>query len=405
MTTPTNPDARHVLVINAGSSSIKYQLLDVTSGVTQAKGLIERIGEGHGGHAAHTVNGVTHEIDHSAMNHREAFEILRAAFAEHGPDLAQVQLEGVGHRIVHGGTFFDGPALITGGVAEQIRGLIPLAPLHNPHNLTGIRVMQQLFPDLPHVAVFDTAFHTTIPAPAHTYAVPEYWRTEHAVRRYGAHGTSHAYVARRTAELVGRPLDELRIIVLHLGNGASACAVQGGRSVETSMGMTPAEGLVMGTRAGDMDPTLAAHLFRSAGLGVEAYDREVNHDSGLLGLCGTNDFREVTDRRAAGDADAVLAFDVTAHRLRKYVGAYTAVMEGVDIIAFTAGIGEHSPELRSAVLSRLGHLGVELDAAANKALRGEGPITTPASKVAAWVVPTNEELEIARQTLAVVDAQ
>ena len=273
--------------------------------------------------------------------------------------------------MVHGGRRFTEPVLVSDEVVAALRTLAPLAPLHNPANVEGIVRAQVAFPGIPHVAVFDTGFHRTLPPEAYTYAVPPAWRDEHHVRRYGFHGSSYAWVARRTAALLGRDPADVRMVVLHLGNGASACAVDGGRSVETSMGLSPVEGLVMGTRSGDVDPALAGYLSRVAGLSAEDYDRALNRESGLLGLAGVSDFRTLEERRSAGDADAALAFDVTVHRLRKYVGAYAAVLGRLDALAFTGGIGERSPALRAAVVDGLGVLGLRLDPAANA--DGGGP--------------------------------
>jgi acetate kinase len=289
-------------------------------------------------------------------------------------------------------------------VVAALRTLAPLAPLHNPANVEGIVRAQVAFPGIPHVAVFDTGFHRTLPPAAHTYAVPPAWRDEHHVRRYGFHGSSYAWVARRTAVLLERDPADVRMVVLHLGNGASACAIDGGRSVETSMGLSPVEGLVMGTRSGDVDPALAGYLSRVAGVSAEDYDAALNRRSGLLGLAGTSDFRTLVERRAAGDADAALAFDVTVHRLRKYVGAYAAVLERLDALVFTGGIGERSPALRGAVVDGLGVLGLRLDPSANDA--GDGPaerlVSAPDSSGQVWVVPTDEEREIARATVEVL---
>lgn len=397
----TDPGTRRVLVVNAGSSSLKYQLVDPDVGTSEASGLVERIGLADG-RARHTCSAGTFTTESEVPDHARAIELLTAAFAEHGPDLGAVELVAVGHRVVHGGADFSQPTLITAEVLETVRRLIPLAPLHNPGNLEGIEVARETFPDVPQVAVFDTAFHQTMPASASTYAVPRAWREEHRVRRYGFHGTSHAYVSRRVAALLGRPLEDVATVVLHLGNGASATAVDGGRSVATSMGLTPLEGLVMGTRPGDLDPGLAGHLADRAGLTPDDFDRALSKESGLLGLTGSADFREVMERRAQGDADASLAFDVVVHRLLHYVGGYAAVLGRLDALAFTAGIGEHSPELRAEVLTRLAGFGVELDPEANATARGEARITTASSSVAAFVVPTNEEWEIARQAAGVV---
>ena len=392
--------ARTVLVVNAGSSSLKYQVLDAQSGQTSATGLVERIGGR--GRLRHTTPDGTHEQDVTCRDHTEALAAARAALREHGPHLEELGLFAVGHRVVHGGPDFSEPVLLDDDVIAAIQDLVPLAPLHNPANLEGIRGARSAFPDVPHVAVFDTAFHQSLPPAAHTYAVPAVWRERHRVRRYGFHGTSHRFVSRRTSELLGRAAGECNVIVLHLGNGASACAVREGLSVDTSMGITPLEGLVMGSRSGDVDPALGAYLGRVAGLDPTAYDTALNTASGLLGLAGVSDLREVEDRRSEGDPDATLAFDVMVHRLRKYVGAYAVVLGRVDAIAFTGGIGENSSRVRAAVLSGLEVLGIELDPQANDGGDRERCVTTPGSRVAAWVVPTNEELEIARACLSVV---
>jgi len=395
--------ADRVLVINAGSSSLKYQVVDARTGETAATGLVERIGGE--GRLRHTSEGGTHERDVSCADHTAALEAAQEALREHGPDLDALPPVAVGHRVVHGGARFSAPVVIDDRVLQAVRDLGPLAPLHNPANLEGIETALKAFPDVPQVAVFDTAFHQTVPPRAHTYAVPREWRDTHRVRRYGFHGTSFAYVSGRTCELLGRRPEETNLVVLHLGNGASACAVQAGRSIDTSMGLSPLEGLVMGTRPGDVDPALGAYLGRVAGLDATAYDEALNKASGLKGLAGISDLREVEQRRAAGDADASLAFDVMTYRLRKYVGAYAVVLGRVDAIVFTGGIGEHSDAVRAEVLGGLGILGVELDPAANEDGPPERVLTTPGSRVTGLVVPTNEELQIARACLSVVAAK
>jgi acetate kinase len=397
------PRGHVVLVINAGSSSLKYDLIDTSSGESRASGIVEKIGES-ASVAKHFVDGGTYELEETCADHRAALELVHAAFDDHGPDLNGITLAALGHRVVHGGEHFSAPVVIDDDVEAAIERLIPLAPLHNPANLEGIRAARSRFPDTPQVAVFDTAFHQTLPPHAYTYAVPRAWREQHGVRRYGFHGTSHAYVSRRAAELVALPVAEANVIVLHLGNGASAAAVAGGRSVDTSMGLSPLEGLVMGTRSGDVDPSLPAHLAR-AGLSLEDYDHGLNRQSGLKGLAGSNDHREVSELAAAGDPDARLALDVVAHRLRKYIGAYAAVLGRVDAVAFTAGIGEHSAEARRSALDGLALFGIELDHVANEAATsGEHRISTATSPVAVLVIPTKEELEIARQSVALVEA-
>lgn len=397
--------SRLVLVVNAGSSSLKYQLLDADSGDRLAAGLVERIGED----VADADDNVTH-TGPDGTTHRHvgcpdaatAFAALLASFRDGGPDLEHLELAAVGHRVVHGGARFTGPTLVDDEVVEAVTALVPLAPLHNPANLEGIRVARETFPGVPQVAVFDTAFHHTLPPRARTYAVPRAWRDDHGVRRYGFHGTSYAHVSRRAAELLGRPVADTHLVVLHLGNGASAAAVDGGESIDTSMGLAPLEGLVMGTRSGDLDPSVAAHLGR-AGITVAEVDRALNKESGLLGLSGHSDFREVSEAAAAGDPDAALALDVTAYRIRKYVGAYAAALGRLDAVVFTAGVGEHSPVLREAALSGLEVLGIHLDPEANaRATSGEHRVSTDDSPVAVLVVPTDEELEIARQAAALL---
>jgi acetate kinase len=392
---------RPVLVVNAGSSSLKYQVLDAATGVTRASGLVEEIGGP--GRLTHTTGGEAYRREVVCHDHTEALDAAREALREHGPDLGGLGLVAVGHRVVHGGPRFTEPVVVDDDVVAAIRELVPLAPLHNPANLAGILSARATFPDVPQVAVFDTAFHQSLPPEAYTYAVPLDWRERHQVRRWGFHGTSHRFVSRRTAELLDAAPEECNVIVLHLGNGASACAVKGGRSIDTSMGVSPLEGLVMGTRSGDVDPALGAYLQRVAGVDAAAYDEALNKSSGLKGLAGVSDLREVVERRAAGDADAALAFDVMVYRLRKYVGAYAVALGRVDAIAFTGGIGENSSDVRHAVLTGLEALGVDLDALANVAGDPERVVTTPASRIAAFVVPTNEELEIARACLAVLD--
>jgi acetate kinase len=395
--------AHPVLVINAGSSSLKYQVVDAVTGGTAATGIVERIGGA--GHLRHTSAGRTHDRDVSVTDHAGALEAARAALREHGPDLDQLELFAVGHRVVHGGARFSAPVLVDDQVLRAVRDLRALAPLHNPANLEGIQTALTAFPGVPQVAVFDTAFHQSMPPRAYTYAVPRDWREDHRVRRYGFHGTSFAYVSRRACEVLGRDAAQTNLVVLHLGNGATACAVEAGRSVDTSMGLSPLEGLVMGTRSGDVDPALGAYLGRAAGLDAAAYDEALNQASGLKGLAGVSDLREIVHRREAGEPDATLAFDVMTYRLRKYVGAYAAALGRVEAIVFTGGIGENSSEVRAAVLGGLGVLGVELDGPANAGGEPERLVTTPGSRVAGLVVPTNEELEIARACLTVLGAQ
>jgi acetate kinase len=406
-TSPTSPASPPVLVVNAGSSSLKYQLVDPSTGSALAKGSIERIGEKRS-EAQHQslagVDGRQHTLKKSGAiaTHRDALAWVRAAFRDAGPDLDRVGLLAVGHRVVHGGDRFSDPVVVTEEVMAAIEELEPLAPLHNPAHLEGIRVAIETFPGVPQVVVFDTAFHHHMPAHSSTYAVPRSWREQHRVRRYGFHGTSYAYVTRRAAAVLDKPVEDTQLVVLHLGNGASAAAISGGRSIDTSMGLTPLAGLVMGTRSGDVDPGVLSFMVRN-GMTAEDVDAALNRESGLKGLSGTNDFREVDQLVAENDPDGRLAFDVTAYRLRKYIGAYAVALGRLDAVVFTAGIGEHAPRLRAAVCHGLGILGVELDDEANLAPGGgERRISTPSSAVAVLVVPTNEELEIARQAAALV---
>jgi acetate kinase len=404
----TGPDAAaRVLVVNSGSSSLKYRLVEPDGGAVLARGLVERIGADgsrleHRRDAAAGGRQVTHRVDRPFADHGCALEAVRQAFADAGPDLADAGLVAVGHRVVHGGERFRDPVLVDDGVLAAIEDLAVLAPLHNPANAEGIRVARRLLPGVPHVAVFDTAFHATIPARAATYAVPKEWRRDHDVRRYGFHGTSYAYVSREAARLLGRPPEQTNLVVLHLGNGASACAVEGGRSVDTSMGLTPLAGLVMGTRSGDVDPALAAHLHRVAGLSATDVDHALNTRSGLLGLAGVSDVREVTARADAGDPDALAALDVYCYRIRSYVGAYLAVLGRVDAVVFTAGVGENSAVVRARCLAGLERFGIAVDAERNAA-RGDGArsIGPDGGQVPVLVVPTDEEREIARQALDV----
>ena len=393
-----------VLVVNAGSSSLKYSLVDAVSGTSTASGLIERIGEASGQLTHEGPSGKNH-AEREVASHEEALQAAIDAFSEHGPSLDDADIRAVGHRVVHGGARFSEPVLIDDELVAKVEELIPLAPLHNPANLEGIATALKLFPDLPQVAVFDTAFHSTLPPEAYTYAVPISWLEQHRIRRYGFHGTSYSFVSGEAAKLLDRPLSELNLIVLHLGNGASAAAISGGRSVDTSMGLTPLEGLVMGTRSGDVDPALHAHLHRQLGWSLEDIDRMLNRESGLRGLSGHNDFREVDQRRTAGDPRARLAFDVYCYRIRTYVGAYYAALGTVDAVVFTAGVGQNAASVRAQSLSGLQRLGIEVDPTRNERRITEPSVVSPdGSDVAVLVVPTNEEWEIARQSMAVVRA-
>jgi len=392
-----------VLVINAGSSSLKYQLIDLADRTTLGSGLVEKIGES-ASVTTHRHGDDKHVLDARCANHEDAFRLALDCFSRFGPALADHALLAVGHRVVHGGTRFSEPALITDELIDTVTELIPLAPLHNPPNLEGIRVARALFPAVPQVAVFDTAFHQSLPDYAYTYAVPRAWRDDLGVRRYGFHGTSHAFVSRTAAQLLGRSPEDVNVVVLHIGNGASVSAVQGGRCIDTSMGLTPLEGLVMGTRPGDLDPGLAAYLL-GTGLSPEEYDRALNKESGLKGLAGSNDYRDIAAGIAAGDPDARLARAVAAYRVKKYVGAYAFALGRLDAVVFTAGAGENDAALRSECLAGLDAFGIAIDEERNTARSSAARSISPeGSAVAVLVIPTNEELVIARETVEVVNA-
>ncbi|QCB92976.1 acetate kinase [Cellulomonas shaoxiangyii] len=402
--TATHGDAPRatVLVLNCGSSSLKYQLVDPVGGEAIASGIVERIGEEQAS-AKHMAHGETTRRERQVHDHGEALRLVLNLFDGVGPDLAAAHVVAVGHRVVQGGSRFDGPVLVTEDVQRTIEELSPLAPLHNPPNLTGIRVAQALLPDVPHVAVFDTAFFRTLPEAAATYAIDSEVAQRYRVRRYGAHGTSHQYVSRQVADVLGRPLEDLNQIVLHLGNGASASAVRGGVAVETSMGMTPLEGLVMGTRSGDIDPAVVFHLHRNAGMSIDEIDTLLNRRSGVKGLSGENDFRALHDLVESGDAQARLALDVYLHRLRKYIGAYHAVLGRLDVLTFTAGVGENDDVVRARVVEGLEAFGIEVDSERNAGRKSEPTVVSPdGAKVTVLVVPTNEELAIARQAMEVI---
>jgi acetate kinase len=378
-----------VLVLNCGSSSIKYQLHDSATYTALAEGLVSRIGE-----------------DPAIPDHGRGLELILESLLDPAAGVmsALSEISAVGHRTVHGGSFFTAPALITPEIIEKMEEYAPLAPLHNPPILLGIREALRVLPGIPQVAVFDTAFHTTIPAKAHVYALPYRFYADHGVRRYGFHGISFQYVSRRMDALLDGRLKGGKVIIAHLGNGASIAAVHGGKSVDTSMGLTPLEGLVMGTRAGDVDPGAILYMMRALGLSESDVDRILNKESGLLGVSGIgNDMRDVLAAADAGNERCRLAIELYAYRLKKYVGAYAAAMGGLDALVFTAGIGENSPEIRAAVCEGLGFLGIELDAAVNSATRGvEREIGVPGAQVRVWVVPTDESRLIAEETIAVV---
>ncbi|MFF4615465.1 acetate/propionate family kinase [Nonomuraea jabiensis] len=385
--------AGRILVLNTGSSSIKYELVDVRTRERPARGLVERIGEERGRLTHHAGDRPPYVSEEPFPGHEAGLAAVMKAFEAAGPALDPVA---VGHRVVHGGTRFAEAVLVDDDVIGAIEELAPLAPLHNPVSLTGIRAARDAFPGVPQVAVFDTAFQLALPPEAYTYAVPREW----GVRRFGFHGTSCAYVSRRAATFLRRDLADLNLIVLHLGNGASATAISGGRSVDTSMGLTPLEGLVMGTRSGDVDPALAGYLARVNGMDARQVESGLDRQGGLLALAGTGDMREV---RARDDAGARLALAVYTRRIRKYVGAYYALLGRVDAIVFTGGVGEHDAATRAESLSGLDRLGITVDPALNQAESAqERAVSPPGAEVAVLVIPTDEEWEIARQTLALI---
>jgi acetate kinase len=378
-----------VLVLNAGSSSLKYQLVVPETGKVQAKGLVERIGE----------------PGSPVADHAGALQAMQNDLAATGVDLDTVGVRAVGHRVVHGGPDFTDPTIIDDNVLDEIKDLIPLAPLHNPGAVSGIEAARAEF-DVPHVAIFDTAFFGTLPVAAATYAIPRDLAQNYRIRRYGFHGTSHQYVSRAAAELVGRDLAELNQIVLHLGNGCSASAVRGGVAIDTSMGLTPLQGLVMGTRSGDVDPGLHTFLHNELGMTIAEIDALLNKQSGLKGLAGVNDFRELEQRRSAGAEGAQLAFDVYVHRLKHYVGAYLALLGGLDVLAFTAGVGENAPAVRAAVADGLGGLGFYVDPARNGVRSKDARVISPDdAPITIAVIPTNEELAIAQETAALLKSR
>ncbi|AZI57103.1 acetate kinase [Nakamurella antarctica] len=392
----------NVLVFNCGSSSIKFQLLKVDTEQVLAKGSVERVGSIDGTITFESAAGET-TANEPVPDHAAGMTLIREAFKRGGFDLDNAGIVAIGHRVVHGGAAFSAPVLINDEALTAMRDVSVLAPLHNPANIIGIERASAAFPKLPQVAVFDTAFFQNLPAAASTYAVDRQLASDNGIRRYGFHGTSHQYVSGRVPLMLNRDPSELNQIVLHLGNGASVAAIRGGAPVETSMGMTPLEGLVMGTRSGDIDAGVIFHLHRVAGMSVDQIDTALNRKSGMVGLSGVNDFRDLHALVAGGDHDAQLALDVYIHRIKKYVGAYSAILGRLDAITFTAGIGENDSIVRSLALAGLEGFGIVIDSERNNAkTRGARVISADDSRVAVLVVPTNEELEIAQQTLDVV---
>ena len=397
-----------ILVINSGSSSVKYQVFDIRSGDVLSNGQVERIGE-HESRLTHCwldTQGNTRELERCEplADHQSAFQCISTAMYESGTMDILAGLYGIGHRVVHGGETFKAPMLIDNTVVASIREMCALAPLHNPANLSGIEVCLDLFPEVPQVAVFDTAFHHSIPAHAYRYAIPEPWYTGHHVRRYGFHGTSHAYVSRRAAEHLRCAPESLNLITLHLGNGASAAAIRAGQCVDTSMGFTPLEGLIMGTRSGDMDPAILFHIGKQTGADMAQLETALNKESGLKGICGVNDMREIQRRAGLGDPAAGLAMEMYCYRIRKYIGAYHAVLGHVDAVVFTAGIGENSPAVRQQACAGLESFGITIDDTKNRRRDTAAfEIQSDSASVKVLVVPTNEEIEIAQQTAACIN--
>lgn len=399
-----------ILVINTGSSSIKYQLFNMENQSVLCSGVVEKIGEDHG-YLSHKIfkdsdKPVVKEYKGDIKDHQTGFKHIVDYLIndEFGVIKDRSEISAVGHRVVHGGETFKSPTIINEEVINAITQNIPLAPLHNPSNLTGIEVAIAAFPESRQIAVFDTAFHQSIPPYAFMYALPYNLYEKERIRRYGFHGTSHAYVSEQCAEFLNRPLDQLNIITIHLGNGGSIAALKNGQCIDTSMGMTPLEGLVMGTRTGDVDPAIPFYLADHMKMPLKDIDNLLNKESGLKGLCGTNDMREVIAKRNNGDKRAELAMNVYTYRIKKYIGSYYAALGRVDAIVFTAGIGEHSPEIRRQSCEGLDNMGIIIDDNKNSSNdNGIREISTDASRVKVLVIPTNEELRIAQETKKIIN--
>ncbi|MBE6137362.1 MAG: acetate kinase [Erysipelotrichaceae bacterium] len=390
-----------IMAVNAGSSSIKFQLLEMPAETVITSGVMERIGLAEG---IFTIkyDGKKEETNPVLPTHAEGVQLLLDTLIDKGIVKSLDEITGVGHRVVQGGEFFQDSSLITEDVINKIQDLADLAPLHNPAHIIGIRAFQKALPNVPQVAVFDTVFHQTMSKEAYMYATPYEWYEKYGIRKYGAHGTSHQYVSQRAAELIGKPLKDTKTIVCHLGNGASICAVDGGKSVDTSMGLTPLEGIPMGTRSGILDPTVVSYICEKEGKSAAEVVNILNKKSGYLGMSGrSNDARDVTAGMNDGDHRCKLTFDVQAKRIVDYVAAYYVYMGGCDVIAFTAGMGENLKHLRANVINRLGVLGVKLDEKLNDTFSDERIISTPDSKIKVYIIPTNEEVMIARDTVRV----
>ena len=391
-----------VLVINCGSSSLKYQLIDSQTEEVLAKGLCERIGI-DGSKLTHKPTGKEDYVVESPMkDHQIAVKLVLDALTDkdHGVITDIKEISAVGHRVLHAGQVYSDSIVVNEDVKRVIRECFDLGPLHNPANLIGIEACEAAMPGVPQVAVFDTAFHQTMPKEAYMYALPYEYYENYGIRRYGFHGTSHKYVSRRVAALMGKPVEELKIITCHLGNGSSISAIKNGEVVDTSMGFTPHEGLLMGTRCGDIDATAVLYLMKHEGFDADRMDHMLNKESGLLGVSGvSSDFRELDEAIAAGDADAKLARDIFIYRGKKYIGSYVAAMNGVDAVVFTAGIGENGPDVREEICADMDYLGIKIDTEVNNVRGKEVDISAADAKVRTWVVPTNEELAIAEETV------
>lgn len=389
-----------VLAINAGSSSLKFQLIRMPEETLVTKGLIERIGIKDSIFTIE-VNGEKIKDVKDIKDHEEAINIMLDSFKQHGIIDDINDIAGTGHRVVHGGELFPTSALVTDKVEEQIESLSEFAPLHNPANLVGIRAFRKLLPNIPHVAVFDTSFHQSMPEQSYLYSLPYQYYKDYGIRKYGFHGTSHKYVSQRAAEIMNKPIEELRIISCHIGNGASIAAIDGGESIDTSMGFTPLAGVTMGTRSGNIDPALIPFIMQKTGQNAEEVLNVLNKESGLLGISGTSsDLRDLESDAEEGKERAQLALDVFASRIHKYIGSYATRMHGVDVIVFTAGVGENSSTVRAKVLEGLEFMGIYWDPKKNETIRGEeGFINYPHSPVKVIVIPTNEEVMIARDTV------
>lgn len=393
-----------ILVLNSGSSSLKYQLMDMDTETVMAKGNFERIGIGKS-FLTHKVNGEKYKMEHDVANHDEAIQVVLQQLTDkdHGVIANLNEIDAIGHRIVHGGEKFTKSVIVDDSVVEGIREAIAFAPLHNPAAIAGIEACLKELPGKKNVTVFDTAFHQTMPKEHYIYPIPYEYYEKYGIRKYGAHGTSHKYVAGRIAELLGKPVEDLKIINCHLGQGASICAIQNGKGVDTSMGLTPLGGIAMGSRSGDLDPSVVTYIMKKENLTPDEMSDILNKKSGLLGLSGISaDNRDIEEAEANGDERARFALATYAYIIAQYIGKYAVTMNGVDVITFTAGVGERGPETRQEVCSYLGFMGVDLDLEENKEKAVEKEISSKNSKVKVWVVPTDEELMIARETLALI---